>query len=85
MKRSLTPFIALVAAGVLAVAAQAAGTTSVKLAHTGIGKILVNSRGYTVYAFSKYRHNQDMCVKRSGCTMTWPPLTTKGKLLPVAG
>lgn len=80
MKRILIPFTALIAAGALAVGAQAAGAPSVKLASTSIGKILVNGRGFTVYAFSKDRRNQDVCVKKSGCTMSWIPVTTKAKV-----
>ena len=45
--------------------------------------ILVNSKGFTVYAFSKDSRNKDACVKISGCAAIWPPLTTAAK--PIAG
>ncbi len=82
MKRSLIPIAVLVAAAVMAAAALAAAPT-VKLASTSVGKILVNGKGFTVYAFSKDSHNKDVCVTKKGCTGTWPPVTTKSK--PVAG
>ncbi len=81
MKRSLISFIAVIAMGLLAVAAYAAGNSTVKLASTSIGKILVTGKGFTVYTFSADRHNTDVCVKKSGCTMTWPPVTTKTKAI----
>lgn len=81
MKRRLIPFTAIIATGALAVAAQAASAPTVKLAGTSIGKIIVTGRGFTVYAFSKDRRNQDVCVKKPGCTRTWPPLTTKTRVV----
>lgn len=83
MKRMFVPLIAIIATGALAVAAQAASAPSVTLARTGIGKILVSGRGFTVYAFSSDRRNKDVCVTKRGCTKTWPLVTTKTK--PVAG
>ncbi|MDQ2894270.1 MAG: hypothetical protein M3Y09_01270 [Actinomycetota bacterium] len=76
MRRSSTALIAIIVSGALAVVAQAAVSPNVKLASTSIGKILVNGKGFTVYAFSKDRRNTDVCKTKSGCTMTWPPLTT---------
>jgi predicted lipoprotein with Yx(FWY)xxD motif len=82
VKRRLIPITALIATAIMAAAALAAGPT-VKLAKTGVGKILVNGNGWTVYAFSKDGHNKDVCAKKKGCTGVWPPVTTKTK--PVAG
>jgi predicted lipoprotein with Yx(FWY)xxD motif len=82
VKRSLIPITALVAAAVMAAAALAAAPT-VKLAHTGAGKILVNGRGFTVFVFSKDGHKKDVCMTKKGCPSVWPAVTTKAK--PLAG
>ena len=63
--------------------ASAASGATVKLVHTSVGKILTNSRGFTLYLFTADRHNSDRCVKKSGCTGAWPPLTVSGH--PTAG
>ena len=63
--------------------AHAAGATTVKLRSTGVGKVLVNSSGFTLYEFTKDSRNQNTCVKVKGCAKTWPALTTTGK--PKAG
>src|SRR5262249_50166222 len=55
----------------------------IQLRHTEIGKVLVDSSGFTLYRFSKDPRNSDTCVKISGCTNLWPPLTSSGR--PVAG
>lgn len=55
----------------------------VKLRSTSVGKILVARNGFTLYAFTADKRNQDKCVKRSGCTGLWPLFTTHGR--PQAG
>jgi predicted lipoprotein with Yx(FWY)xxD motif len=84
VKRGLIAAVALVA---LALAASAAaGMTrpaTVKLAKSSLGKILVDGSGRTLYMFTKDRRGKDRCVGISGCTGTWPVLSTRGK--PVAG
>jgi predicted lipoprotein with Yx(FWY)xxD motif len=66
-------------------AARAHDSRAVKiqLRHTEIGKVLVDSSGFTLYRFSKDPRNSDTCVKISGCTNLWPPLRSSGR--PVAG
>lgn len=59
--------------------AAAASSATVRLASTSMGKILVNSRGFTAYLFTADRPNSDQCMKVSGCTSIWPPLTVKGQ------
>jgi predicted lipoprotein with Yx(FWY)xxD motif len=63
--------------------AGAAGASTVKVASTSLGKILVNRSGFTLYMFTRDKHGKDSCVKVSGCPSAWPPYTIKGK--PVAG
>ena len=75
------------AASVSAVAAAEAGVPSanasrvakVQLRHTSVGKVLVDSSGFTLFRFTKDGRNQDTCVKISQCLGTWPALTTSSK------
>jgi predicted lipoprotein with Yx(FWY)xxD motif len=74
----------LALAGVLAVpiaaaSAKTAGGGKLSLRKTSLGKILVNARGRTLYAFTKDAKNRDRCMSTPGCTSTWPVVTTKGK------
>ena len=79
------------AAGVAATASGAGGATraqesraaKIGLRHTEVGKVLVDSSGFTLYRFSKDPRNSDTCVKISGCTNLWPPLMSSGR--PLAG
>ncbi len=66
-----------------ALAASQAKGAKVELEKTSkFGKILADSRGWTIYAFSKDKKNQDNCQKNSACIQSWPPVVTSGK--PVA-
>jgi predicted lipoprotein with Yx(FWY)xxD motif len=57
-------------------AARATGAT-VSTAKTGLGRILVNSSGRTLYLFEKDRNGKSACSGQ--CAGFWPPLITKGK------
>jgi predicted lipoprotein with Yx(FWY)xxD motif len=89
MKRFLPGLLILVISSGLgawaAVAPAGARSTGTKLQlrKTSVGTILVNSRGYTVYAFTKDTRNKDNCQKNSACLRVWPAVTTAGS--PVAG
>jgi predicted lipoprotein with Yx(FWY)xxD motif len=61
----------------------ATAATRVSLHTSSLGMILVNGRGRTLYAFTKDSRNKDRCMTTSGCTSTWPMLTSHGK--PQAG
>jgi predicted lipoprotein with Yx(FWY)xxD motif len=50
-----------------------------QLRRTGVGTILVNGRGFTVYVFTRDRRNEDNCAKISGCVSIWSPVTTSGR------
>ncbi|HEV8688436.1 MAG TPA: hypothetical protein VGQ84_14230 [Gaiellaceae bacterium] len=68
------------AAGSLARGASATNAT-VSLRNTKLGRIIVNSRGHTLYLFAKDRNGKSTC---SGtCARFWPPLLSRGK--PTAG
>ena len=67
-----------------AFAASHAGGAKISLESTKqFGKILDDSRGWTIYAFSKDSRNKDTCQNSSVCNSLWPPVVTKGT--PVAG
>ena len=83
-RRSPAVGLALVAALFLMAAAQAAGSSAsrtgtravVALRTTGIGAVLVDSQGRTVYLFEKDRNGLSMC--NSACVKFWPRLTSHG-------
>jgi predicted lipoprotein with Yx(FWY)xxD motif len=60
-----------------AISAHAARSAKLRLRHTTLGKILVNGRGLTVFAFSRDTRNRDTCVSISGCTSIWPLVTSR--------
>ena len=51
--------------------------TMVKVSNTGLGKILVDSRGRTLYLFTKDSGSTSTCT--GGCASAWPPLLAHGK------
>jgi predicted lipoprotein with Yx(FWY)xxD motif len=74
----------MLALSAVALASSKPRGTTIKLEKTSIGKILTKSSGFTIYVFTHdKKKNQDTCVHISGCTDTWPPVTTKAK--PIAG
>ena len=57
--------------------ASGSSTTVVSTAKTGLGRVLVNSSGRTLYLFGKDKNGKSSC---SGmCASFWPPLITTGK------
>ena len=83
------PIVALVAAGcgssggTSTATAKADGHSSatVSVANTGLGKILVDSTGKTLYLWQKDSGTKSACS--GGCAAAWPPLRASGK--PTAG
>jgi predicted lipoprotein with Yx(FWY)xxD motif len=67
----------------LALASGNAGTkgTMVKIANSPLGRILVDSKGITLYDFPSDKGTSSVCY--GACAALWPPLTTQGK--PIAG
>jgi len=75
---------ALVAAVAAALAVAGAAKTDavhVDVAKTPLGRILVDSKGITLYDFPPDKGTTSVCY--GACAALWPPLTTKGK--PIAG
>jgi len=74
----------LVAATVAALAfagGTASGGAGVKIARTPLGRILVDSKGITLYDFPPDKGTTSVCY--GACAALWPPLITHGK--PLAG
>ena len=64
-------------------AATRSNGTQINLHGSRLGKILVTSRGLTIYVFTADTKNHDNCQSRAHCTGTWAPVLTRGR--PVAG
>jgi predicted lipoprotein with Yx(FWY)xxD motif len=81
---AITAVVAVVAVPAVAVAAShssshshsrsSAATVSVR--KTKLGRVLVNSRGVTLYLFEKDKKGKSACS--GACAANWPPLLTKG-------
>jgi predicted lipoprotein with Yx(FWY)xxD motif len=88
MKSLLLSFAVLTAAlsligGALAVNHPISAGAKVALASSGLGRILVDGRGRTLYLFEKDKHGKSACAGQ--CAAFWPPLITSGKPLATAG
>jgi predicted lipoprotein with Yx(FWY)xxD motif len=57
--------------------ASANSATVVSSAKTSLGRVLVNSRGRTLYLFGKDRNGKSACSGQ--CASFWPPLIASGK------
>ncbi len=57
----------------------AAGPAKISLRKTKLGMILVNARGFTIYAFSKDGKRMNRCAAINGCTSIWPMVKTSGR------
>src|SRR5215468_7962519 len=78
-QRLLIPVVLVLAAAILTTSA-AAGTTkraTVTLHQTGLGRVLADSHGRTLYLWAHDKGRKSTCY--GGCAAYWPPLTTKGK------
>jgi predicted lipoprotein with Yx(FWY)xxD motif len=69
-------FASAVAAVAFAHGTNASGTT-VKIAKTPLGRILVDGKGITLYDFVPDRNRTSSCY--GACAALWPPLIAKGK------
>jgi predicted lipoprotein with Yx(FWY)xxD motif len=69
-------FASIVAAFAFATDTTTGGTT-VALAKSRLGRILVDSKGITLYDFVKDKGGVSSCY--GACAALWPPLITKGK------
>ena len=60
---------------------KSSGAASVGLASSGLGKILVDGEGRTLYLWEADTGTASTCA--GACASAWPPLTTDGR--PIAG
>jgi predicted lipoprotein with Yx(FWY)xxD motif len=87
MKNLLLTFGVIAAALSLAAGVASAARTSssaaakVSIANTGLGRILADGRGHTLYLFARDKHGKSTCT--AACAGFWPPLIATGK--PVGG
>jgi predicted lipoprotein with Yx(FWY)xxD motif len=72
---------AIAAALALAGGTAAVSGAKVKIATSSLGRILVDSKGITLYDFVKDKGTTSVCYR--ACAALWPPLITKAK--PVGG
>jgi predicted lipoprotein with Yx(FWY)xxD motif len=73
----------VVAGAAIAAAKPTAGSATVATGHTGLGQIVVDGRGRSLYLFEKDTHGSSAC---SGlCATYWPPLLTNGKAIAIKG
>jgi predicted lipoprotein with Yx(FWY)xxD motif len=79
---SLAAFAVLVGGLTSALAANG-GSARVGAAKSGLGRIVVDGRGRTLYIFEKDRRGRSACYGE--CASFWPPLMTKGKPVAVNG
>jgi predicted lipoprotein with Yx(FWY)xxD motif len=63
--------------------AARANTAVVSTAKTGLGRVLVDARGRTLYLFGKDRKGKSSCAGQ--CASFWPPLITTGKPRAIGG
>ena len=56
---------------------EASGGAKVAVANSGLGRILVDGRGHTVYLFAKDAQGKSTCSGK--CAAFWPPLLASGK------
>lgn len=78
---ALAAVVAAVAAAVAQAGAAAPAGAKLHIARTPLGRVLVDSRGITLYDFVADRKGKSVCY--GACAALWPPLLTKGK--PIAG
>jgi predicted lipoprotein with Yx(FWY)xxD motif len=73
--------LVLAAAATVALAGSAAaGGARVNVAMSHLGRILVDSRGITLYDFPPDKGTTSVCY--GACAALWPPLISHGKPLP---
>jgi predicted lipoprotein with Yx(FWY)xxD motif len=58
-------------------ASLSAAKKTIEVRSTGLGKILVDSQGRTLYLFKKDSHGRSAC--NGECAKFWPPLRASGK------
>ena len=63
--------------------AAGAGSTTISVRKTGLGSVLTDGRGRTLYLFEKDQPNRSSCT--GACSGYWPAATASGALVAGAG
>src|SRR5689334_11672706 len=66
-----------------AASGSASSATSVSTGKTGLGRIIVNGQGRTLYLFEKDKRGRSACS--GACAGYWPPLIAHGKPIATGG
>jgi predicted lipoprotein with Yx(FWY)xxD motif len=82
-RKSLLVAGMILAAAVIAVSASAASGTLVKTGSTGLGRVLVDAHGKTLYIWAHDKTSKSTCY--GDCAEYWPPLIAHGKPAAAAG
>jgi predicted lipoprotein with Yx(FWY)xxD motif len=81
---ALVAVLGLLAAGVGVSSARSANSAAVKTRKVnGLGVVLVNAKGHTLYTFARDQRRHVTCTGK--CARYWPPLKWKGSGKPKAG
>jgi len=86
MKNPLLTISAIAVALAFSVGLASASTSpaaKVAVASSGLGQILVDGHGRTLYLFGKDAHGKSSCAGK--CAAFWPPLVASGKTRASAG
>jgi predicted lipoprotein with Yx(FWY)xxD motif len=68
--------LALAACGAGGTGGTGGGNATVGVSTTGVGKVLVDSKGHTLYLFEKDSGAKSACA--GACASAWPPLLAMG-------
>ena len=71
------------ASAAIAVTHSSARATTVSTARTGLGRVVVDGSGRTLYLFEKDKRGHSACS--GACASYWPPLLTTAKPVAAAG
>jgi predicted lipoprotein with Yx(FWY)xxD motif len=75
--------LSLAVLGAAAASSSSARPATVSTGHTGLGRIVVDGRGRTLYLFEKDKRGRSACS--GACATYWPPLLTHGKPIATGG
>jgi predicted lipoprotein with Yx(FWY)xxD motif len=79
----LTVVVAVVVVGSALAAKPTVRSATVSTAHTGLGTIIVDARGRSLYLFEKDTRGHSACS--GACAAYWPPFLANGKSMAVKG
>jgi predicted lipoprotein with Yx(FWY)xxD motif len=77
MLTALLGAVGFLAASSVARSATQTGGATISLRKTGLGSVLVNAKGHTIYLFAKDKNGKSACA--GSCAKFWPPVLSKGR------